>query len=145
MTRVLFVCTGNTCRSPMAEVLLRRELVARGAADQIEVGSAGTHVRGSGIAAAHAQTVVGDLDAHRARSLEAALSVGAPDLILTMTRRHLEAVPTGLEASTLGDYAGTNEDVPDPYGGDEARYRQCSEALERLVASAADRLLQPPG
>lgn len=87
---MLFVCTGNLCRSPIAEALLRVRLEGRGAADVV-VSSAGTLGFGAG-ATAEASVVAaefgGDLDGHRARRLDAGLLESA-DLIVAMTADHV--------------------------------------------------------
>ncbi len=86
------VCTGNICRSPMAELLLREHLVARGA--EAKVRSAGT-LAWHGSATTEAVEVMGarglDLDAHRSQELTSALVTDA-DLIVGMTRNHVWGV-----------------------------------------------------
>lgn len=92
MLQVLLVCTANQCRSPMAEVLLQRDLSAVGVA--ASVSSAG-RLRGDAPATGHAIDVVGelglDLSAHRSRQLTAAI-IAEADLILCMTREHVREV-----------------------------------------------------
>src|SRR6185295_922503 len=90
--RLLFVCTGNTCRSPMAEAIARREAIERGLAD-VEVSSAGTSAW-DGAPASDGALLVAlerrlDLGNHRAQQLSAEL-VAEHDLILVMGPHHLE-------------------------------------------------------
>ena len=92
--KIVFVCTGNICRSPMGEALLRHELAQRGC-DDVEVSSCGTWASAPQPATAHAVTVLEgrgiDLRAHRSRALEAA-EIEAADLVLAMTSVHVREI-----------------------------------------------------
>jgi protein-tyrosine-phosphatase len=147
--RILFVCTGNTCRSPLAEALARAEIERRGW-KHVEVASAGLSA-GEGHRATRAGVVVAgragiDLKAHRSRPLTPRLAFGA-DLILAMGPGHvaeLRRLGVGERAATLGDFAagaeGAGPEVQDPFGGSEAVYEETFEELRGLVAAALDRL-----
>lgn len=151
--RLLFVCTGNTCRSPLAEALARRELSERGWA-QVEVGSAGVaafpgeEASDGSLAAARRHGL--DLSDHRATRLTETVVAGS-DLILTMSPGHVvRAMELGGEGRTAlltafadhgveGDILG-GSGVPDPFGGDEAAYQAAYLALETLVTQVLNRL-----
>src|SRR5213592_3134501 len=144
---VLFVCTGNICRSPLAAALLERALKERGL--EVAVTSAGTGAW-DGAPASEGAYLVGlerglDLSGHRARLLTRELVDGA-DLILTMARHHRARVDElGGEGRVfvLGEYAGRegNEaEVSDPFGGDLDVYRDTCAELEALVAAVVERL-----
>lgn len=104
--RILFVCTGNICRSPIAERLARQGLAKRlgGEADRVLVESAGTWGHdGSPMEPYAAQTLValgGDPAGFSGRELEPG-HVGAADLVLTATRDHSAAV-TGMAPGAVG-------------------------------------------
>ena len=146
--RLLFVCTGNTCRSPMAAALARRLADERGLTDLV-VESAGTGAHDGTTASDGALLVAlehgGDLTEHRARTLTAGM-VDRADLILTMGERHLARVRElggAAKAFRLTDFAsrgGRAGDVGDPFGGDLATYRATHDELEVAVRRALERL-----
>jgi protein-tyrosine-phosphatase len=144
---VLFVCTGNICRSPLAASLLERALKEHGL--EVAVTSAGTGAW-DGAPASEGAYLVGlerglDLSGHRARLLSREV-VEQADLILTMARHHRARVDElGGEGRVfvLGEYAGRDGDdveVSDPFGGDLEVYRDTCVELEALAAAVAERL-----
>ena len=153
---VLIVCTGNSCRSPMAEGIFRKLLQERAAAGDeraaaVGVASAGTHAPAGVPATREAVEVCAaqgaDLSGHRARQLTAEI-LAAANLVLVMEPFHLSGVyARSPEASgktwLLTEFAGDSdsEGVPDPIGAPVGVYRETGMRLENLLRAALPRIL----
>lgn len=142
---ILFVCTGNTCRSPMAEGIMNK--IAQDNDLDIHCTSAGIFAESNAHAtpeAVEAAKRIGvDISSHIASTITPEL-IASSDLILTMTRSHKMmlalSVPEDKEMYTLGEYAGTGEEVPDPYGGTLDDYIETCDVIYDLSCMAAENI-----
>ena len=147
--QLLFVCTGNTCRSPLAEGIARAYIAQRQIPD-LYVQSAGTSAW-PGSPASDGSLLVAiehdiDLSGHRAQALTAPL-VAASDLILTMGPSHLEHAEAmggrgrSWMLSAFVDAAQARP-ISDPFGGDLDVYRETYVELEQLISAVLDRIVR---
>jgi protein-tyrosine-phosphatase len=147
--KILFVCSGNTCRSPLAAAILTEKLAAQPALSGVTVASAGTNAW-EGSPASEGSYLIAlerglDLSAHRARLLTGDL-VRDADLILGMSDSHVRRATDlggGGKSHNLVTYVGGlpgQRDVPDPVGGDVAGYRQTGDFLDTLLTRLITKL-----
>ena len=144
MKKVLFVCTGNTCRSPMAEVIFNALAKEKGLDWQAE--SAGFAAVGDRPASANAIQAVAeiglDLTMHKTRFLPA-VDLNEFSLFVGLTEEHAEilksmGIPADLvrvlyRAPNVDDKYDLRMDIVDPYGGDMNAYRKCRDDIVGAV------------
>jgi protein arginine phosphatase len=147
---VLFVCTANQCRSPMAAGLLKALAVQRGEVDRWQVQSAGTWAEPDRPATQLSQTVMQqrhiDLTEHRSRSVDTEL-LGAVHVVLVMTRHHQEALQVEFPAvrnriMLLSQLVDREFDIEDPFGGSLDDYELCATNLQNILSEGYDRLAE---
>lgn len=150
---VLIVCTGNTCRSPMAEGTLKSIFTEKGVND-IEVSSAGIGAMSGfpatpfAIEAARHWGV--DISRHRARMLDRSM-IGSADLILAMAPEHVETIlhkepsaasRTFLIKSFPERYSLSQEGVDDPIGGTLEDYNQTYLELDEVLRRIEGKIIE---
>lgn len=144
MKRILFVCTGNTCRSPMAEAILKSKKI-----DGLQVRSAGIYAAMGSEASAHAKKVLdqNQIEHNHLSNMLTLETVHWADLILTMTGSHKNAIlqqypETTGKVFTLKEFTGEvyDVDVVDPFGGSVAIYQETFRELEKLITKAIEKM-----
>ena len=156
MVAVLMVCTGNICRSPSAEAVLRHHVTAAGLADRIAVDSAGIQGYHRGESPSRLAVDCGgargyDLGSLRARRISRE-DFDRFDLILAMDRGHLVRLADMSpnfrpgQIRLLMDFApdetgsDANEEVPDPYDGDRRDYERSLDLIESAIPGLIETL-----
>ena len=149
---ILMVCTGNTCRSPMAELLMRHRLATHLGCQMDELDEQGVQVMSAGIAAmpggrpSHEAVDIMkerqlDLSSHLSQPVSSHLARHA-DLIFTMTRSHRDAVIQQLpEAASCVHLLHMDEkDISDPIGSSIDIYHQCADQMDEQLKAQLQQL-----
>lgn len=149
---IVLVCTGNTCRSPMAEQLCKKRIADKLGCEIDDLENRGVSVLSAGIAAGHgggaaneAQTIMAemklDLSQHASQPLSDRLARHA-DLIFTMTRGHHQAIVNHWPslAGKVHVLCPDGHDVADPIGGSTEVYRSCAQEIDGYLATRVDEI-----
>lgn len=139
--KILFVCTGNTCRSPMAEALLRSKIKSR-KIKWWDVASCGVYAEVGGTISAHSKAALEErgifVEDFKPRQLTQKI-IEKSVLVVCMTenqRAMLEACGNVTSVKELCGY-----DVPDPYGGSLDDYRATRDALDRACDTIIEKFI----
>ena len=141
--KILFVCTGNTCRSAMAAAIMND--IAEKNDLNVLIDSAGIFAKIGDSAADNAKAIMKkrgiDLSLHRTKPLTEEL-IAIADVILTMTSAHKMLIENMAKDKvyTLWEYAGSEGDIPDPYGGDEEEYEEVADEICDALVDIAEKL-----
>jgi len=150
MPSILFVCTGNRCRSPLAAAIFLNRLSEQNLRDTWRVESAGTWAQqglpADPLAQKAAKEIGLDLQDHRTRSIDQT-SLYDHDLIVVMEEGHKEALSVEFpecagKIQLLTHLAGEIEGVPDPVGEDFAFHLETARELTKLIDTAYARICE---
>jgi protein-tyrosine phosphatase len=149
---IVIVCTGNTCRSPMAESILKDALIKRGEViDEFNITSAGISTIDGLDASKHSISALKemniDLKNHKSKLLTLGL-IEKADLILTMTKTHKDIILNSMpqfsnKIFTLKEFADDkNIDIVDPFGGSLEVYKVTAKDIQNTINKLIDKILQ---
>ncbi len=144
---IIFVCTGNTCRSPLAEVIARKVFEEKGI--KADIMSRGLSVAYPSSASVNSRKIACEMGLSLDDFISRPLTyedIEWADVVITMTNAHKAAVENvchenDTDIFTLAEAAVENADISDPFGGDIETYRRCACQIKEYIEKMADRLV----
>lgn len=142
--KFVFVCMGNTCRSPMAEALMNAQIKKRGMTDSYAL-SCGVMACEGAPANGHACEAVlkygVTLDGHSAERIKRHILEGALVMCMdTMLLRYVKSAFPDADAHDLCEYASVEGTISDPYGLGMGAYEECAMKLNECIGHILDRM-----
>lgn len=154
MSKILFVCTANICRSPMAEQFFLQQLINRGLENQHQVSSAGTWTKEGDPADPVVARILKNeyelsLQDHRSKEITQEI-ITDKDIILVMEKSHREALQAEFSEKhdqifLLSEMVGQDYEIADPYRRSEKKYHIAVNQIDQIITYGFNEILKKAG